>query len=116
MPLARLFRHLGFGYVNSLADHQTSMQHKQGHNRVKFEHGSLHPKTHRYLSQCPALVYPVSHYLHIDERHGNWGSFEVLGLAGLVLGYHCDGDIEASKTCEAAEHEKREKDVVERCA
>jgi hypothetical protein len=102
--------------VESLADHETAVQHKHEHNRMELEHRALQPQAHGDLCQRPALVHPESHDLHIDQGHGNRCAFEVLGFAGCVLGDHGDGDVEACETGEAAENEEAEQDVIEGCA
>lgn len=99
--------------MNRLANHQTAMQHKHGDNGVKLERGALEPQTEGHLLQRPALVHPIRHDLHHEQRHGNRGALEVLRLAGCVLGDHGDGDVEAGEAGEAAEDEETEENVVE---
>jgi hypothetical protein len=92
------------------------MQHEHGHDRVELEHGAFQPQAHWHLSQRPALGHPESHDRHEDQRHGDRYAFEILRLAGRILGHHGDGYVEARETGQAAEDEEGEQEVVERRA
>lgn len=99
--------------MNRLANHQAPMQDKHSNNRMKLQRGALEPQTQRQLLEHPALVHPVCHDLHHEQRHGDRGALEVLGFAGCVLGHHGDGYVEARETGEAAQDEEGEQDVVD---
>jgi hypothetical protein len=99
--------------MESLADHQASMQHEHGHDRVELEHGAFQPQAHWHLSQRPALGHPESHDRHEDQRHGDRYAFEVLRLPGRILGHHGDGYVEARETGQAAEDEEGKQEVIE---
>lgn len=102
--------------MDSLADHQASVQHKHEHDRVEFQNGSLQPQAQGNLCQRPSLVHPECHGLHKNQGHGNRCALKVLRLASCVFGNHGDGDIEARKTSETAENEEGEQEVVDGCA
>jgi hypothetical protein len=108
--------HLRLGYMNSLADHKTSMEHKHKHDRVELQRSSFQPQAHRNLCQRPALVHPERHSLHEDQRHRNRCAFKVLRLASSVLGNHGDGDVEARETSKTTKNEEAEQKVVDGCA
>jgi hypothetical protein len=99
--------------MQRLANHQTPMQHKHKHNGMERKRRAVHPQAKRNLLERPALIHPVRHDLHVDQRHGDGCAFEVLGFAGRVFGNHGDGDVEARETGEAAEDEEGEQDVVD---
>ena len=99
--------------MNSLANHQASMQHKHRDHGMELKRRAFEPQAERHLRERPALVHPVCHNLHHDKRHGDRRALEVLRFAGCVLGHHGDGHVEAREAGEAAEHEEREQDVID---
>jgi hypothetical protein len=83
---------------------------------VELQNTSLQPQAQRNLCQRPALVDPECHGLHKDQGHRNRRALKVLRLASRVLGNHGDSNIEARETCETAENEEGEQEVVDGCA
>lgn len=83
---------------------------------MKLQHRPLQPKSHRNLRKRPPLIHPVRHNLHIDQAHWDRRALEVRRFAGLVFRHHGDSDVEARETCEAAEDEEGEQEVVHGCA
>jgi hypothetical protein len=96
-----------------LARHQAPTEHEQANDGMEFEYAALGPSAQRQVIQDPALADPVGHEGGDGERGGDGGAFEVLALAGGVLGHVGNGDIEAREAREAAQHEEGEEDVVD---
>lgn len=51
--------------MQSLADHETTVQDEHAGNRVKLKHGTLRHRSEWDVVQDPALLNPVRH----DSRH-----------------------------------------------
>lgn len=88
------------------------MHDKQENHRMHLHRAPRKPRPQRNIVQRPPVPQPVHHDADEPEGRRDRGAFEVLGFPRLVFGQHGDGDVEACQTCEAAEHEEREQDVV----
>lgn len=104
------------GNVNRLARHQTPVNDKQKHNRVKLERGTREPDTAGEVIVDGARGDPVGHEGVEAQRGGDRGALKVLCLARRVLGDVGRGDVEAGEARQAAEDKEGEEDVVERGA
>lgn len=66
------------GDVQSLADHETSVQDEHASDRVEFKHSTLSHRSERDIVQDPALLDPVGHDGRHSQRRRNRSSLEVL--------------------------------------
>ena len=100
--------------MEGLADHETSVGHKNESGRVELEYRALGNNTKGNLAVDPALADPVGNQGHDAEGGRSGETLEVFGLAVGILWYAVGGDVEASKTEETTEGEGGEKEMVKR--
>lgn len=107
---------LWLGNVYCLADHHATMHDKKQHNRMELEGRALRNNTQGKILEYPTLRNPVCHKRSDRQRRRNRCAFEILRLASLVLGQHCDGHVEPSQACQPAKHKESQEQVVGRSA
>jgi hypothetical protein len=100
--------------VESLADHETSMGHKDQSGGVELKYRAFSNDAEGNLIVDPTLADPVGNDGDDTQRGRCWETLKVLGLAIGIFGYAVGGDVETSKTEETTEGEGSEKEVVKR--
>lgn len=99
--------------VNSLANHQTSMQNEQSHNRMELERGPLEHCTERQIVVDPTLGDPIGHQGVQTQSGGDRRALKVRRLARRIFGNRGNGHVESCQTGQTAKDEKGQEDVVD---
>lgn len=86
--------YLWLGNVDGLADHRATMQDKQQSSGVELQGCAFGNKSKGNVLVGPALRHTVGHKTGDIQSSGNGSTFEVLGLAALVLGQYSHSDVE----------------------
>lgn len=99
--------------VKSLGEHAACVDAEQANHRVELKDSSSSICSQWQHLLNPALRNPVGHERTNGETSGNGETFEVLRLAGRVLGHISRGDVEACQSSQTREHEASQQQLIE---